>query len=97
MLVGGKILFRQRETVLVLLDEPESDDLACMMLNIKMDIECFISNYRFTSTATTTTLKIYCFQSVGVSCDTNVLESKRYFTNVDSILCSCYRTILFTT
>ena len=40
MLVGDKILFRQGERVLVLLVELESDDLACMMLNIKMDIEC---------------------------------------------------------
>ena len=26
--------------MLVLLVEPESDDLACMMLNINMDIDC---------------------------------------------------------
>ena len=40
MLVGDKILFQKGERVLVLLVEPESDDLAHMMLNIKMDIEC---------------------------------------------------------
>ena len=40
MLAGDKILFRQRERVLFLLVEPESDDLACMMLDIEMDIEC---------------------------------------------------------
>ena len=42
MLVGDKILFRQRERVFVLLVERESDDLACMMLNIKMDIFFFL-------------------------------------------------------
>ena len=40
MIVGNKILFPQRERVLVLLVKPGSDGLACMMLNIKMDIEC---------------------------------------------------------
>ena len=33
-------MFQQRERVLVLLVASESDDLAFMMLNIKMDIEC---------------------------------------------------------
>ena len=37
--MGDKILFWQRERVLVLVAEPESDDLARMMLNIKMDID----------------------------------------------------------
>ena len=40
MLVGKKMLFWQRERVLVLINEPESDGLGCMMLNIKNDIEC---------------------------------------------------------
>ena len=34
------MLFRQRERVLVFIVASESDDLACMMLNINMDIEC---------------------------------------------------------
>ena len=42
-------MFWQKERVLVLLVEPESDDLACMMVNIKMDINVFISTYRFAS------------------------------------------------
>ena len=39
----------QRQRVLILLLVSISDDLACVMLNIKMDTECDISTYQFTS------------------------------------------------
>ena len=47
--MGNKILFRQRQRVLILLLVSISDDLACVMLNIKMDTGCVISTYQLTS------------------------------------------------